>query len=192
VADQRKLALRVEQVGRSLQVMAPAVGIWKGIPASGTLVGPGSIIGSLRQMHLRFGLEMPEGPSGVMELPDPRRSRELAYGEVMFELIPISDDRLAQASVSSDGAEAGEPALLSLPAPTDGVFYSRPAPDAPEFVQVGQQIRRGQPVGLIEVMKTFNQIVFDGDHLPDEGTIAEIRVGDGEEVSAGQPLIVLG
>jgi acetyl-CoA carboxylase biotin carboxyl carrier protein len=182
----------VEQVEERLQVMAPAVGIWREIPASGTLVGPRSIVGSLRQMHLRFRLEMPEGVSGVMQLPDPRHSRALAYGEVMFELIRLADDRSEQSTVLSDAAEVGDPGLLALSAPTDGVFYSRPAPDAPAFVQVGQQIRRGQPVGLIEVMKTFNQIVFDGAHLPDEGTIAEIRVGDGEEVSAGQPLIVLG
>jgi biotin carboxyl carrier protein len=47
-------------------------------------------------------------------------------------------------------------------APTNGVFYGRPAPDAEPFVRVGERIAIGQPIGLIEVMKTFNQILFEG------------------------------
>ncbi|ANM32047.1 hypothetical protein ABI59_03000 [Acidobacteria bacterium Mor1] len=76
-------------------------------------------------------------------------------------------------------------------APTDGVFYRRPSPDAPAFVEAGQRVRGGQPVGLVEVMKTFNQVRYGGDDLPDEAEVVEIRADDGQEVQAGQVLIVV-
>jgi biotin carboxyl carrier protein len=76
-------------------------------------------------------------------------------------------------------------------APTDGVFYRGPSPEAPPFVEVGSRVSKGQPVGLVEVMKTFNQIVYGGPGMPDEGEVLEIRCEDGAEVSAGQVLIVV-
>ena len=78
-----------------------------------------------------------------------------------------------------------------FPAPTDGMFYSRPSPEAPPFVRPGDTLERGQPIGLIEVMKTFNQILFEADGLPDPAVVEEVLVGDGEEVCAGDPLLRL-
>ena len=45
---------------------------------------------------------------------------------------------------------------------------------------------------MIEVMKTFNQILFEGDGLPEEGVVEAVLVGDGEEVRAGDALLRLG
>ena len=59
---------------------------------------------------------------------------------------------------SADDVPAGTVAVRS---PTDGVYYARPAPDAAPFVNVGGHVSRGQPIGLVEVMKTFNRIAFD-------------------------------
>ena len=52
-------------------------------------------------------------------------------------------------------------------------------------------MRRGDAVGLVEVMKTFNRIVFDGPGFPDEARVTEIRVPDGREVHPGQVLVLL-
>ena len=111
-------------------------------------------------------------------------SGQSGFGASASTAKPLFGAGAAGGSTSDDG-------LLAFRAPTDGVFYSRAAPDVPPFVSVGQRIQRGQPVGLIEVMKTFNQILYDGDSLPEQGTVKEIRVSDGEEVSAGQALIVV-
>jgi acetyl-CoA carboxylase biotin carboxyl carrier protein len=79
----------------------------------------------------------------------------------------------------------------AIVSPTDGFFYRRPSPDAEPFVEIGARIRPGQPLGLVEVMKTFNQILYGGPGLPDEAEILEFRAGDGAEVHAGQVLIVV-
>lgn len=188
-----RLQVRVLKEGDRLRAISPAVGHWSEIPVDGSVVGPGSIVGSVRQLHRRFVLEMPESVVGRIELPDPRRARDLAYGEEMFRISPISAERDTRASDAGRPARSGDDArgIMALRSPTDGVFYSRPAPDVAPFVTIGQSIRRGHPVGLIEVMKTFNQIVYEGPGLPDEGIVAEICVEDGEEISAGQPLLVL-
>ena len=80
---------------------------------------------------------------------------------------------------------------FTVTAPTDGVFYRRPGPDAPPFVDVGARVRNGQAVGLIESMKTFNQILFGGAGYPDDGEVVDIAVEDAEEVRSGQVLMVV-
>lgn len=169
---------------------APAVGYWNDAPTSGTLVGPGSAIGWLRQLGRRVRLQLPPGVAGRVQRTSRRVAQALAYGEPMFELLEIGGGAIAELTAES-GAEAGAGAVQGMLAPTDGVFYSRPAPGAKPFVEVGQAIRRGQPIGLIEVMKTFNQITYGGPGLPESGTVREIRVSDGEEISAGQLLLVV-
>ena len=67
--------------------------------------------------------------------------------------------------------------------PTVGVFYSAPSPDSAPFVQVGDKIRQGDTLCIIEAMKLMNEIPAELD-----GTVAEICVGNGEVVEFGQPL----
>jgi biotin carboxyl carrier protein len=49
----------------------------------------------------------------------------------------------------------------------------------------------GQPVGLIEVMKTFNPILYGGGELPDEAEVVALAAEDESEVRAGQPLVIV-
>jgi len=72
----------------------------------------------------------------------------------------------------------------------NGVGVARLDPTAP-FVEVGARVAAGQPVGLVEVMKTFNQIHYGGPGWPEHAEVVEVRADDGEEVSAGQVLIVV-
>ena len=70
--------------------------------------------------------------------------------------------------------------------PIVGTAYLAPDPSSKKFVEVGQKIKKGQTVMIIEAMKTMN-------HVPStqDGTIAEVLVKDGEPVEFGQPLISL-
>ena len=70
--------------------------------------------------------------------------------------------------------------------PLPGTFYSRPAPDQPAFKVVGGAVAVGDVIGLIEVMKSFNEVVAD-----QAGTLVAFVVDDEEPVMAGQPLIEL-
>lgn len=67
--------------------------------------------------------------------------------------------------------------------PMVGTFYSAPNPDAAPFVKVGQKIKLGDPVCIVEAMKMFNRIEADV-----EGTITKVLLSDGEPVEFDQPL----
>ncbi|RME02598.1 MAG: biotin carboxyl carrier domain-containing protein [Planctomycetota bacterium] len=71
----------------------------------------------------------------------------------------------------------------------DGIFYRRPKPDQPPFVEQGQRIRRGDTVGLIEVMKTFYPVVFEGEL--EEAEVGEVVAEDGREIQLGQRILAL-
>jgi acetyl-CoA carboxylase biotin carboxyl carrier protein len=86
-----------------------------------------------------------------------------------------------------DAAHGG----VGFRSPSSGRFYLRPAPDKPLFVEVGAAIVRGQTIGLLEVMKTFNRIVFGGDGMPDQATVRRVIPADGADVSAGDALLEL-
>ncbi len=70
--------------------------------------------------------------------------------------------------------------------PLPGTFYSKPSPDQPAFKSVGDTVAVGDVIGLIEVMKSFNEVMAD-----QAGTILAFVAEDEEPVMAGQPLIEL-
>lgn len=71
-------------------------------------------------------------------------------------------------------------------APIVGTFYRSPAPDKPAYVEVGDRVRKGQVVCIVEAMKLMNQIESDVD-----GVIAEILVDNATPVQFGQELFRL-
>ncbi len=172
-------------------MLAPAVGWWSDPPPAGAWVGPGSRVGRLRCLNRRVDLVMPDGIAGTVVPHGNARIEPVGYGQLLFRLDPERTGRGgASSSKSSQGStKAGLPrGARAVTAPTDGVFYSRPSPGAAPFVQVGDRLRPGQPVGLVEVMKTFHQIVYDG---LDRAEVLELRCEDGQEVGAGQALVVV-
>lgn len=71
--------------------------------------------------------------------------------------------------------------------PLPGTFYRRPSPDQPMFKDVGDAVAVGDVIGLIEVMKSFNEVLAD-----QAGTLTAFVAEDEEPVMAGQPLVELG
>ena len=170
---------------------APKVGLWSAQPRHGVLVEPGSPIGTLAQLHRRFTLVVPDGVSGRVVLSG--RSQDalpVAYGDTLFALRDAGEIAAAGGGPAT-GTTASVAGSLSILAPTDGVFYRAPALDAKPYVAVGDRIALGRPVGLIEVMKTFNPIAYEGAGFPDEAVVVEVLVADAQEVRAGQALVVL-
>lgn len=68
--------------------------------------------------------------------------------------------------------------------PMVGTFYRAPAPDEPPFIEVGDSVKKGQVVCIIEAMKLMNEIEAEA-----SGTVSEILVQNGEPVEFGQVLI---
>jgi biotin carboxyl carrier protein len=74
----------------------------------------------------------------------------------------------------------------AIRSPIPGTFYRKSAPDQPVFKEIGDTVAKGDVVGLVEVMKTFHEILADG-----EGTVTAFPVGDSEPVMAGQIIVEL-
>ncbi len=70
--------------------------------------------------------------------------------------------------------------------PMVGTFYRKPAPDKPPFVNVGEEVRKGQTLCLIEAMKLFNEVEAELD-----GKIVKILVDDASPVEFDQPLFLI-
>ena len=72
----------------------------------------------------------------------------------------------------------------NVTSPIVGTAYLAPEPGVKKFVEVGQKIKKGQTIMIVEAMKTMN-------HVPstENGTVSKIFVKDGEPVEFGQPLI---
>ena len=78
---------------------------------------------------------------------------------------------------------AAEPEGDAITAPMVGTFYAASAPEQPPFVKVGDRVRKGQPVCLLEAMKMMNEIT-----APAPGVITEVLAANGTQVEYDQPL----
>ena len=73
-----------------------------------------------------------------------------------------------------------------IKSPMVGTFYSKPSPDKEEFVKVGDKVKKGQVVCIIEAMKLMNEIESEFD-----GEVVEVCLNDGDAVEYGKPLFKL-
>ena len=95
-------------------------------------------------------------------------------------------------AIAAPAASVAAPAPASGPqpgavtSPMVGTFYTAPEPGKPPFVKVGQQIKEGDTLFIVEAMKTMNAIA-----APHGGTVKEITVADGNPVEFGQTLCVI-
>jgi biotin carboxyl carrier protein len=170
---------------------APMVGLWSAPPPNGTFVEPGSCVGTLAQLRRRFVLVIPDGVAGRVRIEGRLHDAvPVEYGQTLFRVTPLPNFEAEKlpGAVEASRARGG---LLEVGSPTDGVFYRAPALDANPYVSAGDRIKAGQSLGLIEVMKTFNPIAYGGAGLPDEAEVVEVVAADGQEVRAGQALVIV-
>ncbi len=99
----------------------------------------------------------------------------------------------AAVSAATPAPAAAEPAEKSVPdnavyitSPMVGTFYRAPSPDSPPFVKVGDTVRKGQPLCILEAMKIMNELEAEFDCK-----ILEILVEDGQPVEYDMPLFLV-
>ncbi|WP_431023415.1 acetyl-CoA carboxylase biotin carboxyl carrier protein [Halomonas sp. H5] len=92
----------------------------------------------------------------------------------------------AATPAASEPAAPAAPTGHTVNSPMVGTFYRAPAPGAKPFAEVGQAVRKGEAVCIVEAMKMMNQIEADKD-----GVIEAILVEDGEPVEFDQPMLVI-
>ena len=93
----------------------------------------------------------------------------------------------AAAPQPAAAAPASGPPAGAVPSPMVGTVYLSPEPGKPPFVKVGQQVKEGDTLFIVEAMKTMNPIP-----APRGGTVKEITVENGTPVEFGQTLLILG
>jgi acetyl-CoA carboxylase biotin carboxyl carrier protein len=75
---------------------------------------------------------------------------------------------------------------IRIKSPIIGTAYLSPEPGAKKFAEVGQKIKKGQTIMIVEAMKTMNHVPSTSD-----GIVKKVLVNDGQPVEFGQPLIIL-
>ena len=101
----------------------------------------------------------------VMQMANPAPVAQVVGGEASINAVPLG---------------------LSMKSPMVGTFYKSPAPGAAPFAKVGDVIRKGQPIGIIEAMKIMNEIEAEFDCK-----ILEILVEDGQPVEYDMPIFAV-
>jgi acetyl-CoA carboxylase biotin carboxyl carrier protein len=95
---------------------------------------------------------------------------------------PAADDRAAP----SAAAAAADQSRNAVPSPMVGTAYLAPSPGARPFIEIGQSVKEGQTLLIIEAMKTMNQIPS-----PRSGKVTAILCEDAQPVEFGEPLVVI-
>lgn len=131
-------------------------------------------------------LEIKEGEEVVRLSRVPRNTAPAAVAA------PVPVAAAAPVAVAAAAPVAEVPAADALPAgtvvkaPMVGTFYVSATPGAPAFVTVGQQVKAGETLGIIEAMKMFNQIEAEV-----AGTVQAILVENGQPVEFDEPMFVI-
>jgi len=119
---------------------------------------------------------------------------ELEYQEGQTK-IKVSKASKGIEQIKSTAVISSNKAVLSEPDDSDGVrvkspiigtAYLSPEPGAKKFIEVGDKIKKGQTIMIVEAMKTMNHVPSTND-----GIVKKILVNDGQPVEFGQPLIIL-
>ena len=138
-------------------------------------------------------IEIKEGEESVRLARTPKGS--MVAAAPMVHAAPVAAPAPVMPMAGpTDAASGGTPkAVADLPpghvvrAPMVGTFYASPAPDKPAFVTVGQSVKAGETLGIIEAMKMFNPIEADV-----AGTVVKVLVETGQPIEFDQPLFVIG
>ena len=99
---------------------------------------------------------------------------------------PVAAPAVAPAAAAPAEAPAAEISGHQVRSPMVGTFYRSPSPEAKAFVEVGQTVKVGDALCIVEAMKMMNRIEADK-----AGVVKAILVNDGEAVEFDQPLIVI-
>ncbi len=139
-------------------------------------------IESLAKLMQETGLTALELTEGESVLKLERKQEVIAAAPVAVAAAPVAGPEALGVVSQPETVQTQQEGTMVL-SPTVGVFYAAPSPDARPFVEVGDQVKKGDTLCIIEAMKLMNEIPAEVD-----GTIAEICVGNGQVVEYNQPL----
>ena len=138
--------------------------------------------------------EICEGPDRIRVINHPQTPVQVVQTTAPA---PVAVAAAAAALMQGKSAPAAQPAAAEpaepkvegtpLTSPMVGTFYRAPSPGAKPFVEVGDTVKKGQTVCIIEAMKLLNEVEAETD-----GVVKEICVENGQPVEYGQNLLIIG
>jgi acetyl-CoA carboxylase biotin carboxyl carrier protein len=131
-------------------------------------------------------LEIKEGEEVVRLSRVPKNTAPVAAAPAAPIAVAAAPVATAPAAVVEAPVANALPAGHVVKAPMVGTFYASATPGTPAFVKVGQQVKAGETLGIIEAMKMFNQIEADV-----AGTVQAILVENGQPVEFDEPMFVI-
>jgi acetyl-CoA carboxylase biotin carboxyl carrier protein len=147
-------------------------------------------IDKMEEALRRLVLFMNSNCLAEVELDDGDVRIRIKKGAEAVSGAPQATATAATSAVSPTPASApGEPPeknLVEIPSPLVGTFYRSPAPDAPPFVDAGDEVDTDTVLCIVEAMKVMNEIKSEV-----SGTIVEVLVESGQPVEYGQPLFLI-
>ena len=117
-------------------------------------------------------------------IENPGMVQPVQPGPVLAQ-VPVPPADIAPEVVAAP-AQSEEDNLITIKSPIIGTFYRKASPDKPSFVEIGQVIKEGDVLCVIEAMKLFNEIESEL-----SGTIVKILVDDASPIEFDQPLFVI-
>jgi acetyl-CoA carboxylase biotin carboxyl carrier protein len=125
--------------------------------------------------------------TGLTEIEIERGGERIKIGRAA-RAVSVAAPAMVGAPIAAAPAAAADPGKHpgAVPSPMVGTAYLAPSPGAKPFVDVGQAVKAGDTVLIIEAMKTMNQIP-----APRGGTVTQILVEDGQPVEFGEPLMII-
>ena len=132
-------------------------------------------------------LEIKEGEEVVRLSRVPKNAAPVAAAPAVAPIAVAAAPAPVAAAAAAEAPPANAlPAGHVVKAPMVGTFYASATPGTPAFVKVGQQVKAGETLGIIEAMKMFNQIEADV-----AGTVQAILVENGQPVEFDEPMFVI-
>lgn len=125
---------------------------------------------------------------GNLKLSVKKKEKQVvAAAPVQMAALPAETVSVPLAAPAAPSQEAALPAGNVVESPLVGTFYSAPNPDSAAFVKVGDAVKKGQVLGIIEAMKLMNEVESEYD-----GVVKAILVENEQMVEYGQPLFIIG
>ncbi|GAB2796351.1 acetyl-CoA carboxylase biotin carboxyl carrier protein [Halomonas shantousis] len=136
-------------------------------------------------------IEIQEGEESVRISRHPQgfagQQQPMMHMQMMPQGMPqASAAAPASAAPAATETAPSQPAGHPVTSPMVGTFYRSPAPGSKPFVELGQSVKKGDTICIVEAMKMMNQIEADQD-----GVIEAILVEDGEPVEFDQPMLII-
>ncbi|MDI9320075.1 MAG: acetyl-CoA carboxylase biotin carboxyl carrier protein [Phycisphaerales bacterium] len=99
---------------------------------------------------------------------------------------PAAAPSTAAPSAASEAPAANNDKLHTIKSPMIGTFYRSPSPEKPPFVNVGDEVKQGQPICIVEAMKLFNEIECEVN-----GRVVKVLVDEASPIEYDQPMFII-